>query len=128
MKTTLSVIICLAVILFSCKKHNGATSAIITFIEPTEGDILQFGEELHIEGTIQGDGELHGYSLSLINSTTGQTLLSNSTHDHAETFSFHEHWSNNLTDTSNVKIIVVADLDHDGGKTSKEINVVCLPN
>jgi hypothetical protein len=128
MKTPFSLFICLVAILLSCKKHHGATSANITFIEPTAGDTLQFGEELHIEGTIQGDGELHGYSLSLINSTTGQTLLSNSTHDHAETFSFHEHWSNNLTDTSNVKIIVVADLDHDGGKTSKEINVVCLPN
>jgi hypothetical protein len=128
MKTKVYLIICLAVILFSCKKHNGATSANITFIEPTAGDTLQFGEELHIEGTIQGDGELHGYSLNLINLTTGQTLLSKSTHDHGKTFSFHEHWSNNVTDSSNVKIIVVVDLDHDGEKTSKEINVVCLPN
>jgi hypothetical protein len=128
MKNLKFVFISLTFGLISCHKHNNATNATINFIEPTAGDTLQFGEELHIEGTIQGDGELHGYSLSLINSTTGQTLLSNSTHDHAETFSFHEHWNNNVTDTSNVKIVVAVDLDHDGEKTSKEINVVCLPN
>jgi hypothetical protein len=116
------------VVLASCHKHNEATTASITFIEPTEGDTLQFGEELHVEGTIKGNGELHGYSINFMDSNSGQNLLSKSTHDHAETYSFHEHWMNNATDTINVKIVVDVDVNHDGGKASNEINVVCLPN
>jgi hypothetical protein len=54
-------------------------------------------------------------------------LLSKSASDHAETYSFHEHWINNVTDTTNVKILVEVEINHNGGKTSKEINVVCLP-
>lgn len=128
MKNLKFVFISLTFGLISCHKHNNATNATINFLEPTAGDTLQFGEELHIEGTIQGDGELHGYSLNLLNSNTGQSLLSKSTHDHGESFSFHEHWLNNLTDTANVKISVEVEINHEGLKTSKEINVVCLPN
>jgi hypothetical protein len=117
----------LLILLMSCHKHNEATKADITLIEPMEGDTLLFGEELHAEGTIIGDGELHGYSLNIINQTSGLTLLSRSSSDHAETYSFHEHWVNSVTDTSNVKIILEVELNHDGVKTSKEINVVCFP-
>ena len=117
----------LLILLMSCHKHNEATKADITLIEPMEGDTLLFGEELHAEGTIIGDGELHGYSLNIINQTSGLTLLSRSSSDHAETYSFHEHWVNSVTDTSNVKIILEVELNHDGVKTSKEINVVCVP-
>jgi len=127
MKNLKFVFISLTVLLISCNKHNNATTATINFLEPTAGDTLQFGEELHAEGTIKGDGELHGYSLNIINQTTSATLLSKSASDHAETYSFHEHWINNMTDTTNVKILVEVEINHDGVKTSKEINVVCLP-
>jgi hypothetical protein len=127
MKNLKFVFISLTVLLISCHKHNNATTATINFLEPTAGDTLQFGEELHAEGTIKGDGELHGYSLNIINQTTTATLLSKSASDHAETYSFHEHWINNVTDTTNVKILVEVEINHDGVKTSKEINVVCLP-
>jgi hypothetical protein len=127
MKNLKFVFISLTVLLISCHKHNNATTATINFLEPTAGDTLQFGEELHAEGTIKGDGELHGYSLNIINQTTSATLLSKSASDHAETYSFHEHWINNMTDTTNVKILVEVEINHDGVKTSKEINVVCLP-
>jgi hypothetical protein len=128
MKNLKFVFISLTVLLISCHKHNNATTATINFLEPTAGDTLQFGEELHAEGTIKCDGELHGYSLNIINQTTSATLLSKSASDHAETYSFHEHWINNVTDTTNVKILVEVEINHDGVKTSKEINVVCLPN
>ncbi|HBW85370.1 MAG TPA: hypothetical protein DEF82_01065 [Crocinitomicaceae bacterium] len=127
MKNLKFVFISFSILLMSCHKHNEATNADITLIEPMEGDTLLFGEELHAEGTIVGDGELHGYSLNMINQTTGETLLTKATSDHAETYSFHEHWVNSVTDTSNVKIIVEVELNHDGDMTSKEINVVCLP-
>ena len=128
MKNLKFIFISLTVLLISCHKHNEATTAEINLIEPNEGDTILFGEELHAEGTIKGDGELHGYSLNMINQTTSATLLSKSASDHAETYSFHEHWINNVTDTTNVKILVEVEINNDGGKTSKEINVVCLPN
>ncbi len=34
---------------------------------------------------------------------------------------------NDVTDSTNLKVLVEVEINHDGGKTSKEINVVCLP-
>lgn len=112
----------------SCQKEEGASTATITFLEPTSGDTLHIGEKLHVEGTIQGDGEMHGYSLSMTNKNTGESLFNAISETHAQSYSIHEHWTNNVSDTATIKILVEVELNHDGMKTSKEINVVCLPN
>lgn len=123
---TLSLIVVLFT-LFSCDK-NKATSADIVIMTPNESQIFHYGDSVHIEGTIVGDGELHGYSLVYSNQETGDVLYNVSTENHAKSYVFHEHWFNNVTDTTLVKIKVEVTIDHDGSKTFKERTVTCLPN
>ncbi len=115
------------VTLNSCHK-NEASKADITIYEPIANDTVAFNDSVHFEGSILGDGELHGYTLSFTNSTTGASLFSVTAVTHATSYSFHEHWLNNVTDTTIVNVKVEVELDHEGHKTSKDINVVCLPN
>ena len=112
----------------ACKDEVTEVSrATITFVEPAMGDTLQSGEELHAEGTVQGNVELHGYELSFINLTTGEVLYNGVSETDAQSYSFHEHWINNVSDTSRVAVEVVVELDHDGNTQSKRVEVVCLP-
>jgi hypothetical protein len=111
----------------ACHKHDGANSAEITIMEPMLNDTILNGAEIHIEGTISGDGELHGYALKVSNATTDSVYFSMSSNSHASSYSFHEHWLNNLSDTTTVKVTVEADLNDEGAKSSKSVNVVCLP-
>jgi len=128
MKKLLYSIILISIIAFSCNKHGEATTATINFIEPTVGDTIDFGEDLHVEGTISGDGELHGYTLKIENTITSEIVKTASTTNHAKSYVFHEHWINNVSEPTLMKVIVEVDINHDGKKASKEINVVCLSN
>ena len=118
----------LSITLFSCHKHEDeASTATITFMEPSENDTIAFGSEIHVEGTVTGDAELHGYTIGIVNTTDNSTVFSVGSSSHASSYAFHEHWMNNVTDTLNMRVTVEAILTHDGQKTSKSVNVVCLP-
>jgi len=113
--------------LTACHKDENVT-ATINLMEPMENDTIPFGTELHMHGTIVGTGELHGYTLSLKNVSTNAILYSASNTTHQENYAFDEHWVNNVTDTTLVQVSVDVEVDHDGTKTSKLVNLVCLPN
>ena len=116
-------------VVVSCHKdEHEEVSATISFIEPNVTDTLAFNEELHAEGTIVGSAELHGYTLSMTNITTNEELLSATASNHASSYSFHEHWVNNVSDTSIIRIKVSVVLDHEGNTTTKTIDAVALPN
>jgi len=111
----------------ACHKHEEAISAEITFVEPSTNDTILIGTELHVEGTIVGSGELHGYSISFMNVANDSVVYTVSSAAHNNSYAFHEHWMNNVSDTTIMKVTIDAMLDHDGTKTSKSVNVVCLP-
>ena len=111
----------------SCKKKNSATTADINFTEITEGDTIAFGDTVHLEGKVVGDGELHGYQLQLVDILPAEILLSLNSETHKESYVFDEHWVNNVTLISNMKAVIVVELNHDGDLISKEVNFVCLP-
>jgi hypothetical protein len=109
----------------SCKKEETPT-ATITFNEPLTNDSITNGDSLHAEGTITGTGELHGYTLIITNKTSGAVLYTSSASNHSDSYAFHEHWLNNVSSTSNIDVKVEVELDHDGNKTAKAVQVVAL--
>lgn len=119
----------LALLALSCKKDEaGTVTATINIIEPSSTDTVTFGEELHLEGNITADGDMRGYTLTMTNTKNATNLLSFAQENHASAYSFHEHWVNNLTDTTIVKCTVEVEVNHDGTKVSKDVSVLCLPN
>lgn len=124
-------VLCIAMVMamvMACKNDvTEASNATVTFLEPAMGDTLQLGEELHAEGTVQANGEMHGYELVFTNLTNGELLYDGVSDDHAESYSFHEHWINSVSDTSMVAVEIIVQLDHEGNTQSKRLEVVCLP-
>jgi hypothetical protein len=115
------------ILLAGCSKEQIATNATIEFIEPTIGDTFNFADEVHAEGTVTSNGEMHGFTLTITNTTTGSLVYEASSQEHLSNYSFHEHWINNVTDTSNLQIDIKAILNHDGTSITKSVDVVCLP-
>ncbi len=112
----------------ACKKEEKTvTNVEITFAEPTSNDTILSYNQVHAEGTIVADGTLEGYTVSLIHSSNGALLYTNTYDVQAKSYNFHEHWTNNLSDTTQVIVRVEANKDKNGNKATKEIKVVCLP-
>lgn len=108
----------------SCKKHHEPVTATLTLLEPQPGDTIAAGDSLHMHGTVVGSGELHGYSLTLTNLTTNQVVFSGSTTNHATSYAFDEHWVNMIGATSNMKLSLIVNLDHDGTTASQSLEFV----
>jgi len=127
-----------SIILTSCKKDEEdnktndnnnppALTANITVAEPVAGSTFAFGTEVHIEATVTADFDMHGYEAYLINLSADDTVWSVDAHAHGTTYSIHDHWTNDVTDHSDMKLKIIATLDHDGAKATKEVSFHCHP-
>ena len=116
--------------LFSCEKEdvNEEKTITIELSNPKDGEEIPNQSKLKINGTIEGNFELHGYSITLVNlSNNDSTLLEVNKHTHGEIIPFEEEWLNNLKENSNLLLEVVGHGDHSGDLTaSKMINVIAI--
>ncbi len=116
------------VLLVACKKDkNGAENAVITFTEPSVGDTIPSWNQIHMEGTISGDGEMKGYVVSALNTATNEVLFTTTYDVVSQAYNFHEHWINNLYDTTTVTVKVEAIKNEAGERETATRMVVCLP-
>jgi hypothetical protein len=118
----------IALTIFSCKKEEEAeVTATITISAPAANDTIPFGQAVHLTGTVTGSAEMHGYTVTFTNLTTGNPVFSKVYDLHSASYSIDETWTNNVSDTSTVQLKIVIEKDHDGNLETKTINVVCLP-
>ncbi len=119
----------------SCKKdkeheeehHDEPVTAVIDINSFNDGDTIASGATFHMSGTITGTSEMHGYTIVLHNHATMQDVFNVQNHDHSSVYTIHEHWVNNVADTSTVMFTLTTALDHNGGTMSTVKHVVCLP-
>jgi hypothetical protein len=116
-------------LIVSCKKKVEETpvTASISISSISENDTVLPSEALHLTGTIAGSAEMHGYTVTFTNLTTGNPVFSKVYDLHSANYSVDETWTNNVSDTSTVQLKIVVEKDHDGNLETKTINVVCLP-
>ena len=133
MKKSLLLIIGLSLAVVSCKKEEVEPevekSVDITLTNPTAGEMFMNGAEVSLEGTIEANFELHGYSITFYNESNNDSILfETDSHSHETMYNLHAHWTNNVTDHSNVRIEVIVDGDHTTGETYKEeVSIHCHP-
>lgn len=112
----------------ACKKEKtGAKSVQINFTEPSVGDTIPSWNQIHMEGTITGDGEMKGYIVSAMNVLTNAVLFTKKYDVKAKAYNFHEHWINSLHDTTVVTVKVEVIKNDAGEVETATRNVVCLP-
>lgn len=133
-----AIVLASSIVLISCKKDEEDTknnnnntppalTANISVAAPVAGTTYESGDEVHIDVTVTADFDMHGYEAYLINLTADDTLWSVDAHDHGSTYTIHEHWTNNVTEHSDMKLKVIATLDHDGSLATKEVAFHCHP-
>jgi hypothetical protein len=127
MKTKV-ILLLLSIALLGCKKESGeATSANITIYSPELNEVIAFGEEVHVEGTIVADGEIHGYKVYLRDEQGNNLYEGGQAHVHGDAFAIHEHWTNTVSVSTQVTVLVEVLLNHKGDKESKQVSITCLP-
>ncbi|MEN9699058.1 MAG: hypothetical protein RLZZ301_256 [Bacteroidota bacterium] len=114
-------------VLISCHKNDPATTAIISFDEPILNDTVAFMDSVHAEGSIVGNGKMHGFRLLFTDQVSGVDYINESTSNIQKEYAFHEHWLNQVTDTTTIRVRVEVELDGKGAKSILDRNVVCLP-
>lgn len=134
-----SIFIAISIIAVSCKKDKEETTntnnnnstptpvASITIHSPIAGTTIEHMDTVEIDVHIDADFEMHGYDAYLINETADDTVWTASLHDHANSYEVTGEWINVVTDHSDMKLKVVAEIDHDGNTTEKEIEFHCHP-
>lgn len=133
MKKTFFLIIGAVCTLAACKKEDVQTteekSVDITVTNPSEGQMFMNGLEVSLEGTIESNFEMHGYAITFYNESNNDSILfETDSHSHGTMFNLHAHWTNNVTDHSNVRIEIIADDSHSGEEVyQKTVNIHCHP-
>ncbi len=119
------------VLIQSCKKdkeedHEHA-EVNITITYPTYSTHLHLNDTLDIEADITSNIEIHGYEATLKNVTADTIVWSTSEHEHMTNYHIHGSWINDVTDTSDMQLTIIAEVDHDGTTESKTVSFICLP-
>ena len=128
MKKILFISLILSAFVACKKKEEEATPvATISIATPTENQIFNAGDTLHVTGTVSADGEMHGYSVKIQNLKSGEIVLNQDYDIHQASFVLNESWINTVADTTQVKITVDAVLDHEGNLKSLDRIVTCYP-
>jgi hypothetical protein len=125
MKKTLFAV-ALILSMTACKKEE-EVNATITISSPTITDTLALGDTLQLTGMVSGTGEMHGYSVMMMNLTTSAMVYSSTYDIHADLYTVSDFWVNSVSDTSVVEATIDVIKDHEGNHEMKTISVVCLP-
>lgn len=122
-----------AISFVSCKKEdkNDETPAIpratITINNPASGAMFNLGATVDIDVDITAAVEMHGYEAYLINESAGDTVWSSDAHVHGDSYEIIDQWVNNVADHSDMKLRIIAEMDHDGHTSTKEVHFHCHP-
>jgi len=129
-KTAFSIlyIFIIANLFFACKKDEHQEAQVTFSISsPRTNDTLAYGDTLALAASISSDIEIHGFTAALTNVTSNAVVWSSDSEEHMTAYTITGSYINAVTDTSNMRFKVIAEIDHDGETQEKEVNFVCLP-
>lgn len=123
MKPLLLVVLAGSLSLFSCKKEKKSepekVSAVVTLTNPHEGDTIQ--GNFAINGSISGTANLHGYQITITNTSNDSIIYQNEIHDHLADFTVNQTVTHGFSSYTPLKLDLVVALDHDGSTVSKSV-------
>lgn len=131
-KTLFALIVLFTISFTACKKDDETTTpedpkVNFSFTNPEAGKMYDNGDTVHMDGMISWENEMHGYEITLTNTSMDSVVFSKHEHEDGNTFHIHEAWKNNVMHHSDMKLTIDALTDHDGAKETKEIIFHCHP-
>lgn len=123
----------LAIVLSSCKDNTpyaeiGSTDVEIVITNPTNGqDLLNTGEETHLDGRIDANAKLGGWKVELIDRNTGAIIDTYADLYEQTQYIVHHHWMFDFPDTMELTINVQALTVSNDVIAEKSLDVTCYP-
>ena len=132
-KNTSLLLLAFAALFFTaCKDEEPIVEddpkVVFDFSSPADASMFGKGDTIHIDGMISHTIDMHGYEISIINTSHNDTVVFNK-HEHMDgkMFHIHEMWVNDVADHSNMTLKIDAITDHAGTTETKEIKFHCHP-
>ncbi len=124
MRPLLLIILAGSFSLFSCKKEKKSepenVTASVSLINPLEGDTIQ--GNFTVNGVIAGTAKLHGYQVTITNTSNDSIIYQNEVHDHLADFTINQTVNHGFSSYTPLKLDLVVALDHDGNTVSKTVH------
>lgn len=116
----------------SCKDEHDhtdepAVTADIQIASPITGAMYHSGDTVYIKANITSAAELHGYDVVLTNVSADSVVFNTNGHAHGNSMAINTFWVNKVMGHSDMKLDVMAIIDHEGNKTTKSVNFHCHP-
>lgn len=114
--------------LISCRKdehnHELVQQAKIDINSPPDGKVYGKGDTIYIDARITSTEGIHGYSVQIL-SPVGTTLYSMEEHTHGTDIRVDKYWVYNtdLSNSSDLQLIIKAAINHEGQKIEKQKNI-----
>jgi hypothetical protein len=101
---------------------------MFNFTDPEAGKMYGKGDTVFINGMVSFENGLHGYEVSLVNTSHNDTVVFNKhEHAHGNSFHIHEHWVNSVMHHSDMELRIEVQTDHTDKAESKTIKFHCHP-
>jgi hypothetical protein len=129
---SISFLITLALSISSCSEEETPVidnpQVEFNIQNPSSGAMFHSGDTVRVQGTITYPKSMHGYELSLINSSQNDTMVF-SEHEHIDSKSIeiNTFWVNDVKHHSNMELHIDAMTDHFGAFERKTITFHCHP-
>lgn len=107
---------------YSCEKDTNEIekTATITINSPTASTVIGLGDTLKINGSINANFEIHGYTLLIYPyNNQANKILERNNHTHGEIIPFNEEWINTSVSDQELILEVVAHLTHSGDQDQR---------
>jgi hypothetical protein len=120
-----------ALALGSCQKRDSTTpdasKVVFTITSPTIGHTYQNGDSVRIKASISYPSELHGYEVRVTDVATNTIVYDAAEHGHSDRFDIDKAWVINGAAGMELKLELMATIDHAGTVAEKSINFQYLP-
>ncbi len=128
MRYVLSFVIVFVVLALvnGCSKGK-ENNAYFSIASPEVQSYYVGGDTVRIIGSVVGDSELYGLSVQLLNDANDSVLFTYSNEEHLTSYNFNQFYVNQVAEHMDVRLEVVAELDHEGNEAKKTMLLHLYP-
>lgn len=130
MKYNLAIAL-LMILIASCQKKDNVDTAIaqvnIAITSPQDGQIFKSADTVYIKANVDYPTELHGYEVMITDTSTGFIVYDDAQHIHTDKFVIDDAWIGTVTQSTSLKLSIIAYIDHNGNEAKKDLNIYLEP-
>lgn len=113
-------------VLPACRKDKtitGQPGATVVIESPLPGQEFRKGTNVTIRAKINGDVNLHGYEVFIVDRQSSDTVFKAGDHGHARQMQVNEVWIDTLSGASELTVYVKTEINHEGAVVMEDVSI-----